>query len=253
MDDQREPEKRRTSMFVVFPIHGGDALQAIHHARWMEVMTARTGLKYVQPALIVYDPTLNPDVLKAFKEALSNSFKTVLVHRYPRPRESSWPAPANWAWQHTAQHMTQLGSWLWMEADAIALKPSWLDEIETAYHQSGMPFMGPKVKGMSHVNGCAVYPQQTPELLPIAMRSTSMAWDYEAGPEMIHRTQDASDLMQHVWSVDNSKWLECGGGQVPMLVTKEELEQNLKSTAVFLHRVKDNSVTDLLLRGEFVP
>lgn len=237
-------------MTVVFPIHGGDALQAIHHARWMEVMTQRRGHKHGQMALIAHDPTLNQDVLKSFREELLKSFRTVVVHRYPRPRDGSWPQPANWAWQHTARHMSQLTSWLWMEADAIALKPSWVDDIERAYNQSGMPFMGPKVRGMAHVNGVAVYPRNTPDLLPIAMRSTSMAWDYEAGPEMIHRTHDASDLMQHVWSVENGQWLECGGGQVPMLVTKDELFQNLKPTASLLHRVKDNSVLDLLMRGE---
>jgi hypothetical protein len=231
---------------VVFPVHNGDIGLAIHHARWL----AKIG-PFRCEAIVAFDNTINIDALKGFTDLLGRSFPKMTKLRYTRPPTSQWPHAPNWAWQNTAKHMIGKGPWLWMEADAIALKKEWLDVIDREYHQSGMPFMGPHVDGMAHVNGVAVYPHNTPELLAHAMRSKDMAWDYEAGPEMLYRTHNASGTMQHLWSVDGDRWLECGGGQVPILLDAGSLQKNLKPSAVLLHRVKDRSVIDLLMSGAF--
>lgn len=231
-------------MTVVFPIHNGDAHLALAHARWL-VKLGRWG----HSALIAHDPTLNRDTLRAFTDTLRKSFPKTSVFSYRRPPVGGWPMAPNWAWQQTAKHMSQIGSWLWMEPDAVALTPEWVQQIEEEYSFSGMPFMGPIVKDMGHANGCSVYPRQTVELLPSAMRATNLAWDYVAKDEMIPKTKDASELIQHVWSTQDGKWLEVGGGQVPMLLTEQDVRRNLKPSAVMVHRVKDQSLLNLLMKG----
>lgn len=232
-------------MTVVFPIHNGDADLAVWHAKWLN----RLGT-WKASAVIAHDPSLNRDMLKAFGDLLRKSFPKVSDFTYPRPRAEAWPQAPNWAWQATARHMVTSGPWLWMEADAVALTKDWVDRIRDEYHASAMPFMGPKVKDMGHINGVAVYTNRTPELLPSAMRATDMAWDYVAKDEMAHRTKDASDLMQHLWSVDGEQWLECGGGQVPMLITAEAAKKNINPKAVMIHRIKDTSLIRLLMEGQ---
>lgn len=231
-------------MTVVFPVHNGDVDLAIAHARWLSKLG-----KWPNTALIAHDQTLNRESLRLFTETLRKSFPktTHLSHR--RPPNGGWPMAPNWVWQQTAKHMGQIGPWLWMEPDAVALTPDWIQRIEEEYAFAGKAFMGPVVKEMGHMNGISVYPRQTVEMLPSAMRATNLAWDYVAKAEMVPHAKDASDLMQHVWSINGDQWLEVGGGQVPMLLTEQDVRKNLKPSAVMVHRIKDQSLLNLLMKG----
>jgi hypothetical protein len=231
-------------MTVVFPVHNGDVHLAIAHARWL----AKLG-KWTHKAIIAHDPTLNRDTLRVFTETLRKSFPNTSHFLHRKPPNGGWPMAPNWVWQQTAKHMSMIGSWLWMEPDAVALTPDWVQRIEEEYAFSGKAFMGPVVKDMGHLNGVSVYPRQTVELLPSAMSAKDLAWDYVAKSEMTPYAKDASHLMQHVWSIEGDKWSEVGGGRVPMLLTEGDVRRNLKPSAVMLHRVKDQSLLNLLMGG----
>lgn len=234
-------------MIAVFPVCNRDIGLAIRHAEWL----ARMGHLNHRTALIWSEEGTHADPLG---DILSKSFTVVRLMTYPSVANLGWPHRANSAWQRmavTAPYFCQ--PWLWMEADAVALRPDWMDQIEAAYAKSQLPFMAPKVDHMSHYNGVAVYPANAWSIMPRAMSATSQAWDCAAAEEMQGRTFDAKRIMQHVWVVAGGKWLPCGGGAPPSSVTASEARRNLIEGAALVHRIKDSSLIELLMSGKLVP
>lgn len=82
-------------------------------------------------------------------------------------RLNGWPDGPNQCF-FEASKLMQLGNepWLWLEADCVPIRPSWLDDIASEYRFFGQPILGAlcdtfgldgKVTGQ-HVTGVAVYP-----------------------------------------------------------------------------------------------
>lgn len=241
MFPESKPDKE---IVVVFPVHQGDINQAIHHARWL----VKLGRKYDRRAVVAFDRTCNLVAVQQLRAQLEQVFTKLDNFMYPTPPLIAYPHAANWAWQHVAVHMSQQDNpWLWMEADAIALKGEWIEALEFEYERGGKPFMGPKVKGMAHFNGGTIYPSDTPSRLQAAFRCTDQAWDYMSGPEMLPQGHDASALMQHCWSRIGDDISEVGGGNIPQGCTPALFEKWVKPTAVMFHRMKDSSMLDILM------
>lgn len=234
---------------VVFPV-AQDIPLALMHARWMRQM----GCKHGHRAVISFDGTINVQLLNEFKNLIEPMFASVEMFTYPTPPVRAWPQAPNWAWQHVANHMShQDRSWLWMEADAVALVPNWLEQLQAEYEKAKHLFMGPKVKGMSHANGCMIYPHDAAIRMPKAMAATTQAWDYICAPDMMHDCHDSSHLSQHIWSIMGEDAIEVGGGQVPVNVTPERAKRWIKPGAVMIHRIKDNSLLTCLMSGSYKP
>lgn len=234
---------------VVFPV-AQDIGLAILHAQWMHKM----GFKSDHKSVISFDATVDMHKLKEFENLIRPLFASVEMFTYPTPPNRSWPHAPNWAWQHLANHMShQEHPWLWFEADAVALVPSWLEQLQGEYERAKHLFMGPHVKGMRHSNGSMVYPADASLRMPTAMKATSMAWDYVCAPEMMHDCHDCSHLSQHIWSVIGEDAVEVGGGQVPVNVTPERAQRWLRKGSVMVHRIKDTSLLTLLLHGIYKP
>lgn len=72
-----------------------------------------------------------------------------------------WPFAANWHFWNAVQIAESAQfrcPYLWMEPDAVALRPSWLNEIEAEYKDCMKPMMGALVKGGEvHMNGVGVW------------------------------------------------------------------------------------------------
>lgn len=127
--------------------------------------------------------------------------------------EQGWPVSCNRAFEQAAWHSYQVTkqSFLWMEPDAIPLKASWLDDIESEYKQCGKPFMGDFVKiagvlpnGIDHMSGIAVYHWDMPRIMPSVFNNDHAAWDIVSGREVtpqMHRT----NLIHHDW-VPSKQW-----------------------------------------------
>lgn len=234
---------------VVFPV-AQDIPLALMHARWMRQM----GCKHEHKCVIAFDGTINVHLLNEFKNAIEPMFASVEMFTYPTPPIRAWPQAPNWAWQHVANHMSfQDRPWLWMEADAVALVPNWLEQLQAEYEKAKHLFMGSKVKGLGHMNGCGVYPADAANRMPIAMKCTARAWDYDCKPEMIHDCHDASHLMNHWWSVMGEEISPVGGGQIPQNITADQMRRWVTKGSVFLHRVKDFSALTHLMSGAYKP
>lgn len=240
--------KPETKIDVVFPVCMNDCNLAIAHAKWLIKM----GRKWDRRAVIAFDRTLNLTAVNDFKNHLIQVFSKVDVFMYPTPPIPVWPNAPNWAFQHTAYHMSrQDNPWFWVEADACVLKPDWLEVMESEYESAGKPFMGPKVAHLGHCNGVAVYPANSPSLIPTAFKCTDRAWDYECAREMVPHLHNASHLLQHVWTITNGEVSEVQDGHVPTSITAEQAKRWLKSTAVLVHRFKTLDLVNLLMSGAY--
>lgn len=232
---------------VVFPVHAGDIAQAIHHAVWLRKLHTKQS---PHNAVVSFDRATPINEVATFTNILRECFHTVTQFSYPRPPIPGYPASANWMFQNTALHMRQRGHpWLLLEADACVLCADWLERLQDAYDSCGQSFFGPFVKGMHHLNGSMIYPPDAPERIPSAMHCVNQAWDYECGPEMRPQASDASDLMQHCWTILNGEACEVGGGDMPQNITEEQARRWIRKSAVIFHRLKGNSLIDLLHRG----
>lgn len=235
---------------VVFPVCQNDIHLALHHAKWLRSMNRKWGHK----ALITFDSTINLIQLTEFRNFLAQCFNEVELFKYPIPPVLSWPHAPNWAWQRTAEHMTfQDHAWFWNEADAVWLTSDCLDVIDDEYQGCGKSWMGSLVKDSGHMNGCAVYPSDAALRMPIAMKCTGGAWDYLCKPEIQHDLNDANHIMQHLWRVEGETIFEGGSGQAPTGITLDRANRWLRKGAVFTHRVKDLSLVNLLMSGQWKP
>lgn len=244
------PQEKVELLTVCFNVHGGDVGLAVLHAKWLRQM----GRKNPHLALICHDASCPITQISALRTELDAAFERVEVFVYPRPPIASYPASANWAWQSTAREMERRqGPWLWFEADAIALKPDWLAQLQAAYDAEGLPFMGPVVPSLGHVNGGAIYPADTPTRMPRAMAAMHDAWDMLGKVDMGLCRHDASPLMMHIWTLIERRPCPVGGGELPAGITAAELRSWLPREAVYLHRIKDPSVVQLLLSGQVKP
>ncbi len=167
-------------------------------------------------------------------------------HFYPCPANLDWPVGPNMAWQQVARYMLVTNrSWLWLEADAIPLKPDWLTRLDAAYAHCGKSFMGAIVPNMGHCNGVAIYPLDTALRCPKAMVTTTQAWDYVMRDEMIDDCYDASDLIFHFWGVVNDR-PHPQYGSAPHFKSLSDVKRWIPKNAVLMHRCKDGSLTKRL-------
>lgn len=231
---------------VVFPVCPGDMHLALHHAKWLQSMKRKWGHR----AVISFDTSINLIHLTEFRNILLECFDSVETFKYPIPPVGGWPHAPNWAWQRTADHMSyQDNAWLWMEADAVALVPDWLERIDDEYQGCGKSWMGSIVKDMGHMNGVGIYPSDAALRMPLAMRSTNLAWDYVCKPEIIHDAHNASHVMGHIWTIANGEAIETGGGELPNRVSIEQAQRWVKPHWSIVHRIKSLDLINLLMGG----
>lgn len=196
-------------------------------------------------AVVTWDDTVSPENVRMIQGLAKQAYGIIYSCNYPQPRVKAWPFAPNHAFQRTALFMLCLNTpWLWLEADAIPMRPEWLVALNNEYYKADKQFMGPIVQGAGHCNGVAIYPCNASNLLPKAMRATADAWDSVMKPEMIHLCHDASHLIFHGWGRYEGKlhpWL----GHAPSFPTVESLDEIPASTVLF-HRNKDGSLIDML-------
>jgi len=239
------PHLATKQITVVFNVHRGDIRLALKHAQWLHKM----GMESYHRAIVAHDVTCPIPQTNKLAQELRQCFLDVDFFVYPRPT-GNYPQTANMAWQAVAKEMAKGEQpWLWWEADAIALKKDWLEQLQREYEREKKSWMGVRVPHMSHCNGLAIYPADAAFRMPKAMRATGEAWDMVAKDE-INDMHD-SKLFFHVWTLVNRNAHPVGGGEEPRGITADDLRRWLSKEAVILHRVKDDSVLNALISGEY--
>jgi hypothetical protein len=226
---------------VVLPFCNLDVLQLIKNLRWMKTL----GTSKTHDCLLSYDRTTNGSVIREAATLAKDVFCNVIQTSYSVPHGTAFPQTA--AWQHAARTMQKLyRNWLWLEADAIPLKQQWLDVLQGAYDRCRQPFCGPVVPGPGHLNGTAIYPANTPALLPRTMSHTNNAWDVEAREEMGHNVKDIGHIFFCAWGIKDG-FLNPLEGEPPNFPPgSHHLINQIPKTAVVFHRDKSGSLIDRL-------
>lgn len=245
-------ERTKPNIVVVFPVCAKDIDRAVSHATWLNILTRGKG-KWPHEALISFDRDTPVTLVNHLEWLLKQSFDKVNAFDYHRAPFQQYPHAANWAFQNTAHRLAkQDRAWLWMEADAIALKYEWLEVLQDKYEDCGRDWYGPIVPHMGHLQGTSIYPANAAVRMPQAMQCVEQAFDMMS-KEIVHEAADANPVMFHMWTLINRLPCPVGGGELPANITADEIRRWLPREAVFLHRVKDNSVLNLLLTGAFRP
>lgn len=197
-------------------------------------------------ALIVAANTLEmAQVSKLDQLAKDCAFSKVISIRLRQEDNRGWPYAPNKMFQQAVEWIEQYGraAFVWVESDAVPLKPGWVDTIEAEYLKQGRPFMGTifewvsATKYLPHLNGNAVYPQNLRQLNPYVMAATQLPWDCTRPDLTLPRTF-RSQLFQHDWGdrVTN----------VPPTFPDKDSLKRIRSDAVLFHRCKDGTLIDRL-------
>lgn len=235
-------------MICVLPFWSGDVKLTHELLVWMGQLGGCAGHDMV----LVADAAVNYVDALEIKELAEQSFKSVTlltngksVVGWPLGPNSLWLTAARWAKEN------QVLRWLWLETDAIPLKPGWLDAIENEAKALPEPlsFMGAKISGefrgnqKTYLNGVAVYPPYAIDIMQPSSDS-SVAFD--------------------LWNVDgvlanasNSTLFHCMWGEKDNPPTFSENNipgtrtfslRQINANAVLFHRNKDGTLIRLLRR-----
>lgn len=245
-------------MIIVVPICNKDGALAIKNLEWQRDLDGKIDCDCI---LAVDESTSEPIRNKA--KALAESiYRKTVFYLIPVPPVQGWPQAPNHVWQYTARFIAafpkKLGHqpWLFLEPDAIPVKPGWWKAIDEEYKLGKKPFMGHVVTGIvengGHLTGVAVYPPIVANFLTDALMTQNTAWDVIMGvewnksgliPQMVH---NAWKLFQHVWGVDEQGNASRTGGKPVTFKCKEDVFRWVDLDAAIFHRCKDGSLIDQL-------
>lgn len=224
---------------VVLSFWRDDAALALETMEWMH----RLGTPKTHPILLVYENGTPGNFVQAILKSAHKTFTKVHHSQYRRPQRGAFPPTV--AFTHAAKTMQKMGNpFLWLEPDAIPIKPYWLGALQDEYDRCGQPFCGPIVPHRGHMNGTGIYPKNTPDLIPETMRSLHSVWDWKMKAEMIQSCHDCSDIFFHCWGEIDGK-LNPIEGPAPNFLGSGLITQ-IPDTAVIMHRCKDGSLIEEL-------
>lgn len=232
-------------MLVAMAVHAGDCNRLLNNLVWIKQLGGCPD----HDAVIVADAGMEARSVFALKDQASLSFKSVEIITTEESVQG-WIAGAN-ALFLTAAHFAQTKnqSWLWMEPDAVPLKPNWIDTLELHYRAKVAHYMGALVKCEDprlpkiHLPGVSVYPSSAYyELVATVRGNTDKAFDISTAHISVPQTTE-SDLFQALWGEMNNP---------PTFAEKRihgtgtfDLEF-LNPKAVLFHRSKNGTLIELL-------
>ena len=135
---------------------------------------------------------------------------------------------------------------LWLESDAIPMRPNWRRDIAKEYATCNKPFLGviERGHGFVHMPGVAVYPPNWAKLAPLLAnvlnapdiplwgRDRGQAWDTYAASQTVPQCAEAKTIQQ-IWNP-------------PHPITKEWAAKNIRPETALFHQVKHASLIRLL-------
>lgn len=198
--------------------------------------------------ILHYDANVSRSMASAIQTLAGQAFRNVEVNVYPTPRHPfiGWPRACNFSFTRACQYMAKTQqSWLWFEADCVALTADWLYQIESEYKDGGLPFMGIIIEGMGHMNGTGVYPWNAGDIIPRALSQIKDPWDTAMKEEMIVHCHPGNRVMQHCGAVVDGCCRPTNGA-FPAFPTAYSVQKLIQPGAVFFHPSKKGDLIDRL-------
>lgn len=254
-------------MLIVCPFCNKDAPLAVKNLAWMFELDGRTSFE----CMLSWPEGTKDEYVQKMRAAASKVFSKVHEFTYSEDGvPTTWPAGANWAWQQVARWIPMITQfkgntypfpqvlpdrtpWLFLEPDAVPLKPGWMQTLADEYKRGGKPFMGHIVKQMGHMNGVAVYPNDVSAFARDAFHVVHSAWDVALKDQTIQLTHNANHLIQHCWVLINGQVSHNGDGIIATFRDTGEMHRLLEPEAVLFHRTKDGSLIDCLMQRKAAP
>ena len=229
----------------MLPAYKGDVDRLIDLLVWIRQLG---GCKEHE-AVIVADPDTPAGSIMAARDEASKSFKSVVVVTSP-DSVTGWPMGPNVLWLTAAKHAQERGShWLFLEPDAVLLKPGAIDTLDIHFRGHGTRYMGSLVScdvpGLParHLAGVAVYPSDAwTELHASVEKWPRIAFDISTAEITVPQTFHSS-LFQALWGEKDRPPRFAAQG-VPH--TEVFGLDYLRPEAVLFHRNKDGSLIRLL-------
>lgn len=160
--------------------------------------------------------------------------------------ERKWPIAPNHLFRRLSFHIEQnvCRPWFFMEADATAMRGTFLDEMEAEYRTCGKPFYGEAVTGsnnkiITHMSGNAIYPANATELAPTINAASATAWDVYCAKQIMPQAFYTNKI-QH------SFWMHFDPLEMPTFPDQASLSFIRPEACVF-HRCKDGTLADRLI------
>lgn len=240
-------------LVYLFPFCHMDWKLMLKSLQWMADLHGKVN----RTAIIHTDSTVEPSGVNAIITAASRAFSNIVHSRYPNARVPGWPAACNWSFQAACRFInTSIKQpWFWFEADAVAVKRDWIEQIEQEYTQGGKPFMGTIIGNfdglqMGHMNGVGVYPPDVPEYSDAIMYTVKQAWDTawkdELGVANVAKLcHKANHLIQHCGAMVNG-CCKPANGPLPHFPNMEAVKSCVEPTACVFHPCKSGTLIDRL-------
>lgn len=172
--------------------------------------------------------------------AAKRAFADVKFIQTPGQIPDVWPVAPNTLFRCAAGYIAETVRvpWLWMEPDAIPLRPEWADRIETDYIGARKPFMGTRFDApYPHINGIAVYPPDIRSISPKMFSAHTKPFDLIDAKLVMSKTQ-ITKLIHH-------RWGDIQNNIAPTFPNMESLKSIPMDTMVF-HRNKDGTLIQRL-------
>ena len=244
----RLPEKdhRPHELILVFPFCGRDGQLAIKTMDWIKELSDQNKMR--RTCVLHFDASPDARTVAHIIKSAEDAFDRVFVSRYknPVPPYVGYPGACNWAFRHAVYYMRDhfSNSWLWLEPDAIPTQSDWLFAIEDEYARGGKPFMGTMFSNMGHLNGVAIYPNNTADYVPSALRAISEPWDMAMMSEVMPNAYCGNAFICHCRSVSNGRCVDVAGS-APVFNSIRDLGLVEPGVRIF-HPCKDGGLIKLL-------
>lgn len=232
-------------MLCCFPFHSGDAHSLSRLLDWISDLGGCKG----HSAVLVADFAVDWQLVFDLKEKAAALFDDVEI-AVTWQSINGWPQGPNNLFLTAARHCSKQNKpWLFLETDAIPLKPKFLDALEDEYRKCGAAFMGafmpcetPELPGV-HLSGVSVYPPTAHKLLCKAiMGQFSRAFDLTTDKITIPMAAKTA-LIHNLWG-ERDRPPTFAVKNVPG--TEVFCPEQINEGAVIFHRNKDGSLIRLL-------
>ena len=237
----------------VFPVCRADIFLLFNLLKWIHQLGDCHGHR----AIIVADAGLDWDYCVQAITLAEQSFDHAQLVTNPEP-VAGWIPGSNSLFRAAATYcQTQrIPRWLWLEPDAVPLKPGWLDALDKAATENQARYLacvylcGQGNLPQTMMSGIAVYPANTLDDLPPG--NDREAFDVQLSRNVTEHAGKHTPLIQNFW------------GQLGLpptfRLTKRPADpkhfftlDKLSPDAVLFHRSKDGTLIDLLRKNLGVP
>lgn len=243
-------------LLVVLPYHAGDFEIANKLVEWI----GELGSCKPHSLLLCADSKIPQDQMRALMEKARPFFAHVatmictVVENSKDAKENTYWAPNQMFLAAARQVNTNYRfDFLWLEADAIPIYPSWLDDIAEEYEECPKRFMGSIVhqEGQpnmpkDYLNGVAVYPNDAIDIFNAieSVKNGGQAWDIGSAAQIVPKSVN-TPLIQHYYGTKEMPpvFVEARASDAPKNHVTPDF---VNLTAAIFHRSKDGKLIDIL-------